>query len=107
MRAGRKTNALVHQAVFKETLDLAPKYSTDFQHAALILEMLFMEENIETITIGFDFNIEKWFTEVVTSTEFDEITIKKYELTRELSICAIALAYFGPRTDNHDSRGKV
>jgi len=96
--ASRKQDSLLHEVIFKYKQDIAPRYTTDFQHTALLLEMLLIEEQITEVSLGFCATSRAWYVQIVFETEFEEIAIKKLEETKELALCSVSLAYFGGRS---------
>lgn len=100
MRIGRKTDQLVHKTVFKEDLDIPPNYSKDFQHTALLFEMLIVTAEPDRLTVGFDIYNDKFYAELEVANDFEEITVKKLESSYILAICSLAVSYFGKRKSN-------
>ena len=95
MRTGRKTDQLIHKVVFKQHLDIPPKYSTEFDDTSILIAHLLNESDPYQFSVGYCRAHERCYAELLLKTDFEEIGLLKYESSHCLAICSLALAYFG------------
>jgi hypothetical protein len=94
MRATRKLDSKIHFKVFGQKQDICPKYSKDFDATAVLLEMLLLQDCVNEVSIGWCPVDKIFYCKIEIEVEcHKEITIKKFETTKEKAVCSAILEY--------------